>query len=346
MSKVLVVATSRKTRGGITAVVKAHESGLQWKKYHCKWIETHIDNSKILSVLYCVRAFFLYLFNLPVAKIVHIHLSEPMSLLRKTLFFFPAKLFGKHIIIHLHSYSPDTSINGKFHWLYKIVFSKADLLLVLSPYWKRAVEYSFGKQINVEILYNPCPLKYDGYTVLEKRKQILFAGTITERKGYQDLIKAFAIISNQFSDWKLVIAGNGDLVNAKQLAKDLGIERSILFPGWVRGCEKDALFKQSMIFCLPSYNEGFPMAVLDAWSYELPVITTPVGGIADIAKDGENLLIFKSGDVDTLAYKLRLLMSNDSLRSKIAASSKYFAENVFNVERVNEQLSGIYEKYF
>ena len=41
--KVLVVATSRKTRGGITSVIKAHEIGEQWKKFHCKWIETHID---------------------------------------------------------------------------------------------------------------------------------------------------------------------------------------------------------------------------------------------------------------------------------------------------------------
>lgn len=43
MNKVLIIATSQKTRGGITAVIKAHEVGEQWKKFHCKWIETHID---------------------------------------------------------------------------------------------------------------------------------------------------------------------------------------------------------------------------------------------------------------------------------------------------------------
>ena len=45
MFKVLVIATSRKTRGGITSVVKAHEKGEQWNDYHCKWIETHIDKN-------------------------------------------------------------------------------------------------------------------------------------------------------------------------------------------------------------------------------------------------------------------------------------------------------------
>ena len=45
MSKVLIVATSCKTRGGITSVIKAHKTGEQWKKFHCKWIETHIDKT-------------------------------------------------------------------------------------------------------------------------------------------------------------------------------------------------------------------------------------------------------------------------------------------------------------
>lgn len=48
--KVLVVATSRKTRGGITSVVKAHETSEQWKKFHCKWIETHRDGNNIGTV--------------------------------------------------------------------------------------------------------------------------------------------------------------------------------------------------------------------------------------------------------------------------------------------------------
>ena len=54
--KVLVVATSRKTRGGITSVVKAHETGNQWKKYHCKWIETHRDGPSWRKILYFIKA--------------------------------------------------------------------------------------------------------------------------------------------------------------------------------------------------------------------------------------------------------------------------------------------------
>lgn len=78
-----------------------------------------------------------------------------------------------------------------------------------------------------------------------------------------------------------------------------------MFLGWVSGEAKDNAFKEAMIFCLPSYAEGFPMSVLDAWSYGLPVITTPVGGIPDVAQDGVNMLLFNPGDIDMLAKQMK-----------------------------------------
>lgn len=61
MTKVLVVATSRKTRGGITSVIKAHETGEQWKEFHCKWIETHIDKCIFLKlIIFYQRSYIIY----------------------------------------------------------------------------------------------------------------------------------------------------------------------------------------------------------------------------------------------------------------------------------------------
>ena len=57
MSKVLIVATSCKTRGGITSVIKAHKAGEQWKKFHCKWIETHIDKNSIYKLWYFIKGY-------------------------------------------------------------------------------------------------------------------------------------------------------------------------------------------------------------------------------------------------------------------------------------------------
>ena len=127
------------------------------------------------------------------------------------------------------------------------------------------------------------------------------------------------------------------------MAKELGVEGQVELLGWVNGEIKDKAFRQAAVFCLPSYAEGFPMAVLDAWAYGLPVITTPVGGIPDVAIDSENLLLFHPGDIDTLAEKLDLIISDEVLRDKLSAASIKLAEEKFNLGTITEQVGEVYE---
>lgn len=342
MTKVLVVATSRKTRGGITAVVKAHETGEQWSRFHCRWIPTHVDKAPLSKLMCLAKGLAEYLVLLPGADIVHIHMSEPSSAKRKLLFFRPAKWLKKKVIIHFHSFSPDTTINGPHSKLYKELFCGADVVVVLSNYWKEVVDGKFHLGDHIKVVYNPCPT-IDFPQKYAKTNSILYAGTINQRKGYADLIRAFAKVSPQHPDWKIALAGNGEIEQARSLAKELGIEAQVDFLGWVNGESKDKAFKQASVFCLPSYAEGFPMAVLDAWAYGLPVITTPVGGIPDVAVDGENMLLFHPGDIGSLVEKLDLLMSDKELRDKLSSASTKLAAEEFNLSTVTQQIAEIYE---
>lgn len=79
-------------------------------------------------------------------------------------------------------------------------------------------------------------------------------------------------------------------------------------------------------------------------AYALPVITTPVGGIPDIAKDGENLLLFKPGDIMSLANQMEKLIGNKLLRENIAKESKLLASTTFNLEIINNEIAGLYEQ--
>lgn len=106
--------------------------------------------------------------------------------------------------------------------------------------------------------------------------------------------------------------------------------------------EKDKVFKEATIFCLPSYAEGFPMAVLDAWSYGLPVITTPVGGISDIAIDGHNLLLFMPGNTHQLAKQMKEMIENIELRNSIANESIKLSRTVFDMMNINHEIEMIY----
>ena len=342
MTKVLVVATSRKTRGGITAVIKAHQQGEQWKEFHCRWIETHIDKGRFWKLGYLIKGLILYLFLLPFYDIVHIHTSEPPSALRKCIFMRWAKIWNKKVIVHFHAFSPDTTIRSKYKNIYKYLFEKADVVIVLSNLWRDYVNEVFHLENKIKVVYNPCTADISDKQY-SKKKQILYAGTINARKGYADMIKAFALIAKEYPDWQIVFAGNGEIDKGKALAEKLGIAEQTIFLGWINGESKDKAFKEASIFCLPSYAEGFPMAVLDAWAYGLPVITTPVGGIPDIAKDGENLLLFNPGDTKALARQMKRIITDTDLRQRISEQSILFAKTTFNINTINKEIGEIYQ---
>lgn len=343
MHKVLVIGTSHKTRGGITSVINAHKNGKQWTKFHCKWIETHIDKGAIWKLFYLLKGWLQFIILLPYYDLIHIHTSEPPSAIRKCLFMPFAKLLGKKVIVHFHAFSPETTINSKYQKIYKYLFNEADCVIVLSQLWEKYVNDVFHLGDKVKVIYNPCTTE-----ILEekyaKKKKILFAGTVNARKGYADMIKAFAKIAREYPDWKIVFAGNGEVKQGEELAKNLEIESQTVFLGWVKGKAKDKVFKESEIFCLPSYAEGFPMAVLDAWAYGLPVITTPVGGIPDIAEDGKNMLLFNAGDTEKLAYNMKVLIDNKDLRNQIINESIKLAKTTFNIDTINKQIESLYQK--
>lgn len=339
-TKVLVVSTSRKTRGGITAVLKLYEQSAMWQKYHCRWLGTHRDGNSFRKMWYYIRASVLYVFLMPFYDIVHFHISLPGTVQRKYPLFKLAKRLRKKVVVHLHCGS---QIEEIWSAKYQYMFEHCDCGIFLSESLKKKVEEYVGKSAKMKVVYNPCPIVQDT-TGYEKKNYILFSGTLYEGKGYKDLIRAFAKIASKYPDWKIVLAGNGEIEQAKALAAELGITGQVDLLGWVSGEAKHLAFCEAKALCLPSYAEGFPMAVLDAWAYGLPVVTTPVGGVPDVAVDGSNVLLFTPGDVDTLADKLELIVSNADLRKKLSAESLLLAGKRFNVTTITEEVGGIYDE--
>lgn len=341
--KVLILATSPMTRGGITSVIKAYQLCDVWKDFHCRWIETHRDGSAFVKLVYFIYALFQYVLLLPYYDIVHIHVSEPPSALRKCFFMPLAKFLRKKTILHFHSFSPDTTVKSNKAYLYSYLFGKADIVIALSPYWKREI-YSALPQIKCEkihVLYNPCTCEMYPETY-RKKNSILFAGAIVARKGYEDLLRAYAQVVKMHPDWDLVIAGDGELNKAKAIVKELNIIDKVKFLGWIRGQDKDRAFKEASIFCLPSYAEGFPMAVLDAWAYGLPVVATPVGGLLDIAKENTNIMLFPVGEVRTLCDKLCQIIEKKEFRRKMGEEGLKLADTTFNQYTIANQLAQLY----
>ena len=340
MSNVLVIGTSKYTRGGITAVIKAQKTGSQWNKYNCKWIGYHVDRAGWIKVLYYCIAFVRYCLSLPFFQIVHLHFSMPTDAKRAYYFFKIAKLLGKKTIVHLHCGDQLPEI-----WSprYEELFTRCDLALVHSPSIKRKVEEYIGSGHRIEVLYNPCPTINKITPYPKREKEILYAGTLNFNKGYADLIKAFSIVAKKHPEWKVVFAGHGEIQEARELAKDLGVDSQCNFLGWISGEQKDAAFRRASILCLASYQEGFPMAVLDAWAYGVPVVSTTAGGLIDIIIEGQNGLLFEAGNVEQLSKKLEIILSDSELRTRIASESRVLAYTTFNIVNLNHQLGELYE---
>jgi glycosyltransferase involved in cell wall biosynthesis len=342
---IIIVATSRRTRGGITAVLKAYDQAEALRKYRLIWVETHIDRNPLLKIAYFFFGLFRYGLLLPFHRVVHIHISSPVSAFRKLFFLFPAKLFGKKIITHIHCDIPETHIqNSRFAgWLYASFFRSSHRILVLSEAWEKYLtEMNHVNADIVEVIYNPACVVMPRLFA-EEQKYILFMGSLIPRKRWFDLLHAFRHIADTYPDWRLVFGGSGSLVEGTQLSKSLGLTERVEFRGWVDKQEKEVLFRQAAIVCLPSYSEGFPMAVVEAWAYGLPVVCTPVGGLSDVVRDEETALLVEIGDIDGIAQQLGRLISDADLRKRLGEAGYELAINVFGLPHISSRLASVYE---
>lgn len=122
---------------------------------------------------------------------------------------------------------------------------------------------------------------------------LLFLGRLHPKKNVHGLVNSIAILKTQkvLGDWRLAIAGWDQGGYGERLAADVearGLAGEIAFLGSLFGVEKDAALRNASAFVLPSFSEGLPMAVLEAWAHGLPVAMTaacnlPEGFEADAA---------------------------------------------------------------
>jgi glycosyltransferase involved in cell wall biosynthesis len=114
----------------------------------------------------------------------------------------------------------------------------------------------------------------------EAGRILLFMGRIHAKKGLGNLVNAWAAVRSRRypnNGWRLVIAGDdqlGQQDKLKCLVRALALEREVVFTGPLRDSDKEAALARADAFVLPSYSEGLPIAVLEAWTYRLPVVMT------------------------------------------------------------------------
>ncbi len=136
---------------------------------------------------------------------------------------------------------------------------------------------------------------------------------LVEQKGVTYGLQAFAQVSAQMPEARLLIAGDGPLRESlEQEAQALGLADCVQFLGWRD--DVDRLMSAFDLLLMPSLWEGFGLVILEAMARQLPVVATAVSAIPEIVVDGETGLLVPARDVDALAGAMLTLLADRPLR--------------------------------
>lgn len=313
---VMVVGPGPQTEGGITEVIRRVITALGGRSdYRLRWVAMHRSGSALQKIRAALAGSLEVLVTMPRYDIVHIHSAAYISFFRKSFVFWNAWLWRKPVIWHLHTPNNDfcdffgaPGLLGRYgRW----VLGKSDRIVVLSESWRPLVA-KYIDDSKLRIILNPIPDVGPEAPpgTLDGPVRVLYLAHLIQRKGYPNLIRAFAGVVRAYPGCRLVFAGSGETQEALELCRELGIEDSVEFLGWIGEPERSEQLRKARIFVLPSYQEGLPMGVLEAMAFGLAVITTPVGGIGDVVLDQANGVLVPPGDVGKLESALLELVQD------------------------------------
>ena len=224
------------------------------------------------------------------------------------------------------------------HMLERAV-SEYDCMVTLTehdlPIWKRHCR-------RVERIFNPVTTP-PGQVSRLAEKRMIAVGRLEDQKNFKDLVSAWSIVAERCPDWRLEIFGEGKLEHAlrSQIAR-LGLTGSVILRGVVKDIASE--YSNSSALLMTSLHEGFPLALVEASSFGLPLLsydcpTGPSeiivdagdgGGVGNVpaatlnqaAGNTPNGYLVPVGDVRTLADRICRIASDDNLRLRLGAASK------------------------
>jgi glycosyltransferase involved in cell wall biosynthesis len=175
--------------------------------------------------------------------------------------------------------------------------------------------------------------------------QILNVGRLEPRKDQMTLLHGFSLFRKKYPQSNLTLAGPvGDEEYARRLrqkANQCGWERGVRFLGKVR--DLDPLYRKSDLFVSTSKDEGLGLAVLEAMSYGLPVICTPVAGHSDFVEDGDNAWLIPAGKPKSLARSIQELYDNPEMRTRLGESARRIVASRFSWAYTTERYADIFK---
>ncbi len=264
------------------------------------------------------------------------------------------------IVCTLHGYVIDSS-TIRYGGIRRIVMLMAgfvmelaarssDRVLVYSEKQKRSLSSSYRvseKKIRIisQAVDEALPMRrQSSYRRAEpsqvKSNFILYVGRLSRLKGVQVLLAALAGLK-----YDCVLVGGGpEREEFAKMAEDIGIADQVSFVGEIPFEDVTEFYRSATIFVLPTLAEGFPLVILEAMTFSLPIISTDVSGIPEVVKEGYNGFIVHAEDVLALRERIRKLMESEKLRKQFGKNSRKIIDERFGIEHLAVQTMAVYEE--
>ena len=282
--------------------------------------------------------------------IVHVHTNSGPGFYARGYMTLWAMKFGAKAILHIHG--------AEFKEFYQAMsdaqkkrterFLNANsFLIVLSKEWEQFFLSIGIPQEKIVVKTNSVFLPdISKKSRNENRLTVLYLSRIEKRKGIYELIDAIADYPELRENFKYVTAGprTNAFNEIKSRVESLGFSDFIEMPGPLVDKEKDTAYRGADIYLLQSFAEGMPIGLLEAMSYGLACITTPVGGIPDVIEDHRNGLLIAPGDSAALAQTLKKLAEGSALLSTLGGEARKTIEQRYNWADRAKELEELYQK--
>ena len=265
----------------------------------------------------------------------------------------------KHIVIAAHGreffFNPYTKIpllNGWYERFKRRMLSRVDLVLAVSQYTSDAAGLH-GVPVNKRrvIINGTDPSVFypmDGEALkseygYEGKQVILTMARLVERKGVDTIIRAVALLAEEYPALVLAIGGKGPYeAQLQRLVIELNIKDKIRFEGWIIGDKSRAFYNMADVFVMTPLSripvEGFGIVFLEANACETPVIGSYAGGVPDAIIDGETGILIEDENPGALAMALRKILGDKALAKRMGIQGRKRVEKEANWDEVTKKI--------
>lgn len=305
-----------------------------------------LDSISLMKIFKLLSLIFQVLYNLIVFKPNYVYFSiVPLGIgfLRDSFFVVLFKLFQIKIIYHLHGNGISDVKNIFIKKLYKFVFSNSSIIhLSQGLVDKEIAPLNLSKSKVYVVSNGVLDLKQKRTRTKNNTPKILFLSNYSVSKGLFVLIESARLLKLKKIKFHLRIVGkpfNIDKEKINSLLNKYNLFKNITLPGPKYGSDKHKEFCNADIFVFPSLNDTFPLVLIEAMKYSLPIVGSVEGAIPEIIDNGNTGFTVPKYDFESLAHKLEILIKNDALRTEMGNNANKKFKNKYTRKEFEKNIS-------